>query len=141
MQVSSETIQMQVHENNKKLYVQKYDNKRDRHPMVLILCQTTYLYCSTLNVFQQILRYCSNNYACLFLYPNDIILDVSKFKALAYDKIIAIQKLKFRLGKVENIVGKGENAGFQHFLLFQLCFQKLSFPEVIEVGIVRADDN
>ena len=24
----------------------------------------------------------------------------------------------------ENIVGKGENAGNQHFLLFQQCFQK-----------------
>ena len=28
---------------------------------------------------------------------------------------------------VENIVGKGENAGYQHFLLFPLCFQKPSF--------------
>ena len=25
---------------------------------------------------------------------------------------------------VENIVGKGENAGYQHFLLFQQCFEK-----------------
>ena len=24
---------------------------------------------------------------------------------------------------VENIVGKGENAGYQHFLLFTQCFQ------------------
>ena len=28
----------------------------------------------------------------------------------------------------ENIVGKGENAGYQHFLLFPQCFQKASFP-------------
>ena len=28
------------------------------------------------------------------------------------------QKLKFNLGRAENIVGKGENAGYQHFLLF-----------------------
>ena len=27
----------------------------------------------------------------------------------------------------ENIVGKGENAGYQHFLLFPQCF--LSFPK------------
>ena len=26
--------------------------------------------------------------------------------------------------RVENIAGKGENAGFQHFLLFPQCFQK-----------------
>ena len=29
------------------------------------------------------------------------------------------------LDKVENLVGNGENAGYQHFLLFPQCFQKL----------------
>ena len=29
--------------------------------------------------------------------------------------------------KVENIVGKGENAAYQHFLLFPQHFQKVSF--------------
>ena len=28
--------------------------------------------------------------------------------------------------RVENIVGKGENAGYQHFLLFQQCFSNCS---------------
>ena len=28
------------------------------------------------------------------------------------------EKLNVVLGRVENIVGKGENAGYQHFLLF-----------------------
>ena len=28
--------------------------------------------------------------------------------------------------RVENTVGKGENAGYQHFLLFPQCFPKLS---------------
>ena len=28
---------------------------------------------------------------------------------------------------VENIVGKGENAGYQHFVLFPQCFQKPSW--------------
>ena len=27
----------------------------------------------------------------------------------------------------ENIMGKGENAGYQHFLLFPQCYQKASF--------------
>ena len=27
------------------------------------------------------------------------------------------------LDRVENIVGKGENAGYQHFLIFPQCFQ------------------
>ena len=56
--------------------------------------------------------------------PNDKILDQSKFKELADDKISATKELKFVLGMVENILGKGENAGYQHFLLFPKCFQK-----------------
>ena len=43
-------------------------------------------------------------------------------------------------GRVENIVGEGENAGYQHFLLFPQCFQELSFPEVLKVGIVWQRD-
>ena len=46
------------------------------------------------------------------------------------------QKLKSVLGTVENIVGKGENAGYQHFLLSPQCFLKNSFPNVLKVGIV-----
>ena len=29
---------------------------------------------------------------------------------------------KFVVDKIENIVGKEENAGYQHFLLFPQCF-------------------
>ena len=29
----------------------------------------------------------------------------------------------------ENIVGKEENAGYQHFLLFPQCFENAPFPE------------
>ena len=36
----------------------------------------------------------------------------------------------------ENIMGKGENAGYQHFLLFPQCFQKASFPGSLKSGIV-----
>ena len=52
---------------------------------------------------------------------------LTKLKAFADDKIIVIQKLKFVLGRVENIVGKGENAGYQHFLLLPQSFQNVSF--------------
>ena len=34
---------------------------------------------------------------------------------------------------VENILGKEENAGYQHFLLFPQCFQKPSFPGSLKV--------
>ena len=40
------------------------------------------------------------------------------------------QKLTLVLGRAEKIVGKGENAGHQHFLLFPQCFQKASFFKV-----------
>ena len=38
--------------------------------------------------------------------------------------------------RVENIVGKEENAGNQHFLLFPQCFQKLSPLGTLKHGIV-----
>ena len=44
--------------------------------------------------------------------PNDKILDWSKLKAFADDKINVAEKLSFVLGRVENIVEKGENAGY-----------------------------
>ena len=68
--------------------------------------------------------------------PNDKILDWSKLKGFADDKMNGGEKLKFVMGRVENmgkgervenIVGKGENAGYQRFLLFRQCFQKASF--------------
>ena len=46
-------------------------------------------------------------------------------------------KLKLVLEKVENMVGKGENAGYQHFLLFPQCFQKPYLSGHKKTGIVR----
>ena len=37
--------------------------------------------------------------------------------------------------RVENIVGKGENAGNQHFPLFPQCFQKASYTGLSTVGL------
>ena len=37
----------------------------------------------------------------------------------------------------ENIVGKEENAGYQHSLLFPQCFQKASFSMSFKVRVVR----
>ena len=59
--------------------------------------------------------------------PNDKFLDWSKLRVFADDKINVIKKLKFVFAQVEKIVGKGENAGYQHFLLFRQCFQKPNF--------------
>ena len=61
--------------------------------------------------------------------PKDKILDWSKLKALADDKKKNMaKKLKFILGKVENIVGKGENDGYEHFLLFSTMFSRFLKP-------------
>ena len=57
--------------------------------------------------------------------PNDKILNQSKFKELTDDRIKANKKLKFVLGIEENILGKGENAGYQHFLIFPNIFKSL----------------
>ena len=59
-----------------------------------------------------------------------------KLKAFADDNVNMTQKLKFVFERIENIVGKGENAGFQHFLLFSQYFQIASSLESFKVGIM-----
>ena len=49
------------------------------------------------------------------------------------------ERSKFVLGRIENIVGKGENAGFQHFLLFPRCFQKVSLSRSLKLGLCGKD--
>ena len=56
--------------------------------------------------------------------PNGKILDWSRFKEFAEDKINVTENIEFLLERLENIVGKGENAGYQHFLLFAQPFSK-----------------
>ena len=46
------------------------------------------------------------------------------------------QKMKIALGREENIVGKGENAGYQHLLLFPQCFQKALYTGSLKVRIL-----
>ena len=50
-------------------------------------------------------------------------------KAFADDKINLTQMIISVFDRVENIVGRGENAGYHHFLLFPQCFQKASYPD------------
>ena len=65
--------------------------------------------------------------------PNDKFLVQSKLKAFADDKISMTQKLNFVSERAENIMAKGENARYQHFLLFPQCFQKLSVSASLKV--------
>ena len=64
--------------------------------------------------------------------PNDKFLDWSNVKELADNKIDVTEILKFLVGRVENIVGKGENAGYQHFLLFSTVFSKGFITRVVK---------
>ena len=64
--------------------------------------------------------------------PNDKILEITKLKAFADNKINVDQMMISVFDRVENNVGKGENAGCQHFLLFPQCSQKASFLEVVK---------
>ena len=67
---------------------------------------------------------------------NNKILDWSKLKAFAGDKIKVLKMMIFLFDRVVNIVGKGENAGNQHFLLFPQCFQRAFYPGSLKVRIV-----
>ena len=67
--------------------------------------------------------------------PNNKILDVTKLKAFVSNKNVAGMTISL-LERVENAVGTGENAGYQHFLLFQQCFPKPSSLGSLKVRIV-----
>ena len=54
--------------------------------------------------------------------PHDKTLDLSELKAFAKETVIVTQKPKFALGRVENIVVKGEN--FLRVLKSQDCVVK-----------------
>ena len=67
------------------------------------------------------------------IYPlqHNKILDVTKLKAFADNKL-DVAKMRISLfHRVENIVGKGENAGYQHFLLLPV-FSKAFFFRVVK---------
>ena len=66
------------------------------------------------------------------------IVRLVQMKTFADDKKTknVTQELKFELGNVKNIMGKGENAGYRHFLLFPPCFQKALSSELLKVEIV-----
>ena len=85
------------------------------------------------SVCQQILL----NYLISSLPHN--ILDWFKLEVFADKKVSASEEQKIVLGRVENIVGKGENAFYLHFLLCALYFRKTSFSGSLKVDCVVKD--
>ena len=47
----------------------------------------------------------------------------------------------FIFDEIENIVGKGENAGYQHFLLFPTMFSKAFFLRILYTRDCVLTDN
>ena len=66
--------------------------------------------------------------------PNNKILDLSKLRAFADNKIRLARMMVFVFDRIENIMEKGENAGYQYFLLFPQCFQKVFNSRSLKVG-------
>ena len=66
---------------------------------------------------------------------DDKILGLPKFKTFADDISNVTQNIKVVFHTIENIVGKKENAGYQHFLPFPQCFQKAFYSSVSKVVI------
>ena len=79
--------------------------------------------------FAASLMLCINTFLLSFFnpFPNDENLDEAKSKEFADDKLNNKNDILV-FDRVENIVGKGKNDGYQHFLLFPQCFQKACFP-------------
>ena len=68
--------------------------------------------------------------------PDDKILVWSKLKAFADDKINGHKKLIFVLEMIENIVEKGENAGFSKFFSFSYNVTKACISRSSKFGIM-----
>ena len=83
--------------------------------------------CCLRNMFIKNLNFCISTGVAINSLPNDKKIGLSESNAFADDKIKVIENLKFVLGRVENTVRKGENAGYRHFLLFPHSFLKASF--------------
>ena len=50
-------------------------------------------------------------------------MDLTKLKSFADDLVDLAKMMRSIFDRIENMVEKGENAGYQHFLLFPQCFQ------------------
>ena len=63
-------------------------------------------------------------YANSKAFANDKSINKSLFSKAFFFRVIKRGNFLIRGKRIENIMGKGENIGYQHFLLLLLCFQK-----------------
>ena len=64
--------------------------------------------------------------------PKDKFLDMTELKAFADDKLDVAKLTVSLCDRVENPVGKEENAGYQHFSSFLTVFSKAFFFRVFK---------
>ena len=66
--------------------------------------------------------------------PNDNCLDWFKLKAFTEDKLNVAKMMISCVDRLENTVGNGENAGYQHFAAVPTVFSKAFFFRVVKSG-------
>ena len=71
------------------------------------------------------------------VFTNYKFIALSKLKAFEEDNFSVIGMVEFFFDMVENIVEKGENAGYQYFFFFTECFPKASFPGSLKVSLLQ----
>ena len=73
-----------------------------------------------------LLKYCFLSQKGLNPLLNNKMFNVTQLIAFVDDKLNVAKMAISLLDRVENTMAKGENSGYQHFLLFQRCFPKHS---------------
>ena len=68
--------------------------------------------------------------------PNGKNFRLYEIERISDDQLNVAKMTIFLFERAVNTVGKGENAGYQHFLLFPQCFPKASSSGLLKVGIV-----
>ena len=81
------------------------------------------------------MSYCSTIYSEIvdsYPLPNDKISDRSKFKAFADDKLDVVKMMISLFDQLGNTARTGENAGYQHFLLFSVFSKALGVMKSLD---------
>ena len=63
------------------------------------------------------------------LLPKQQNFDLNQIESICRRQFTVARMMISILDRAENIVGKGENAGYQHFLLFPQFFRKFFFSK------------
>ena len=106
-------------------------------PITLCWLSLVNTFCRSLNpLFTEYDSFVYLAFTILNSVPNGKILEWFRLKAFADYKIKVLEIMTFVFDRIENNVGKGENGGYQHFLLFPQCFQKAFYSRSLKIGIV-----